>query len=67
MQALSFTTIVQAILAFVVVGVVCYLAVIRPDDFKDSIVQLAMLGFGFWLGSSRSSQAKDDKPKEVTQ
>lgn len=64
MKDITFTQSIQAILAIIVVMVVCYLSVVN-DAYKDAIVQLAMIGFGFWLGSSRSSQAKDEKPTEV--
>jgi len=56
------TMIVQAILALGVVGVICWLAVHDPATFKDPIVNMGMIALGYWLGSSRSSQAKDEKP-----
>ena len=56
------TMIVQAILACGVVGVVCALALHDPTTFKDPIVNMALIALGYWLGSSRSSQAKDEKP-----
>lgn len=61
MRNLNFTTGVQAVLASAVVGVVCYLSLMGIQDAVETVKQLAILGFGFWLGSSRSSQAKDDK------
>lgn len=59
------TTLVQALLAFIIVGTIAYLAIVQPANYKDVITNLGMLAAGFWWGSSRSSQAKDDKPKEV--
>lgn len=57
----STTVIVQAILAMAIIGVVCYLAVKDPANFKDPIMNMATIALGYWLGSSRSSQSKDEK------
>ncbi len=61
MKPKSFTEIVQAGMAFLIVGTFLLLA-IRDNSYKDALIAAAAAAYGFWIGSSRSSQMKDEKP-----
>ena len=60
MKPTTFTELVQAAAFAVVLGLLGYKVVADPD-FGKVLENIAMIGVGFWWGSSRSSQAKDQK------
>lgn len=60
MKPKTFTEVVQAVAFIIILAVFGYKVIVDPS-LKDALTNVLMLGAGFWWGSSRSSQLKDNK------